>query len=104
MGRILPFSAWRARHLLLGWSMYWVALLAGLLAPAIPALWRISRPDAHGSASASFGDGAFKVMISEGTTVAWTGEISFLTLVLLFGVPPLILWAFWLRAHRRKPA
>ena len=100
---MLPFSRWRAGHLLLGWCGYWLALLVALLAPMIPPLWRVTRPDAHGSVSASAGDGVLKVVFTEGASTAWTGEIRILTLTLLIGVPPLILWMLWLRAHRRAP-
>ena len=101
---MLRFSAWRAGHLLLGWGIYWLALLLALVGPAIPTLWRVTRPDAHGSASASIGEGAVKLVVSEGASAAWTGEIRLLTLAFLIAVPPLVLWTLWLRVHRRPLA
>ena len=101
---MLPFSRWRAGHLLVAWCGYWVALLIALLAPMIPWLWRVTRPDAHGSFSASAGDGALRVVFTQGAATVWTGEIRLLTLTVLIAVPPLLLWTAWLRAHRRPSA
>jgi hypothetical protein len=49
----------------------------------------------------SFGDGGFQATITEAGRAAWHGEISYLSLVLLVGIPPLILWALWARAQKR---
>lgn len=100
---MLRLSAWRAGHLLIGWCIYWFVLLVALVGRALPTLWRVTRPDAHGSVSASIGDGVLKFVAAEGAAVGWTGEIRLTTLALLVAVPPMILWALWLRAHRRKP-
>jgi hypothetical protein len=87
--------------LLASWIGWWVVLAAWKLGPAIPAILRVSQEGAKGNANIQFGDGAFSATITEGATVAWEGHISFLTLVLLVGVPPLILWALWLRGKNR---
>ena len=100
---MIPFSAWRARHLLVSWSAYWIALLLALVGPAIPSLWRVSRPDAQGAVSASAGNGILRLIVTEGSATAWTGDIQLLTLALLVAAPPLAIWALWLRAHRRQP-
>jgi hypothetical protein len=48
-------AAWRPSRLLLAWCVYWLALVLWGLGPVLPTLWRITRPDAHGSVSASVG-------------------------------------------------
>lgn len=89
-------------RLLAGWIAWWVVLVAWKLGPAIPVLLRVSGEGAKGSANVSFGDGGFSATISEGATVAWEGHVSFLMLVLLIGVPPLIIWGVWLRSGKRS--
>ena len=89
------FARWRPRHLLLAWIAYWIALVLVTLHPLLHALSRISREDAHGSVNAGFGDGLLKVNVIEGGQTTWTGSISFLHLVLLVTIPPLVLWLGW---------
>jgi hypothetical protein len=91
-------------RLLASWVAWWVLLAAWKLGPAVPAILRVSREGANGNANISFGDGGFSATISEGSAVTWQGHTSFLTLVLLVGIPPLILWALWLRAQKRVDA
>ena len=74
------------------------------LGSAVPAILRISQDDVKGNANISFGDGAFSAQITEGTVMTWQGQISFLSLVLLVGLPPLVLWALWLRGRQRPEA
>src|SRR4029079_14658157 len=90
--------------LITGWVAWWVILAAWKIGPAIPAISRVSREGAKGSANVQFGDGAFSATILEGGKVTWEGHISFLALVLLVAVPPLILWALWLRSQKRADA
>ena len=98
-------STWQPKHLLAAWSTYWLALLVWGIGSALPAFWRISQPDAKGSASVNFGDKGVELTVMDGAVTAFHGAISFRLVVLLGAVPPLILWAFWLRAHRRgEPA
>jgi hypothetical protein len=87
--------------LLASWIGWWVVLAAWKLGPAVPALLRVSREGAKGSASFNFGDGGFSATITEGTTPAWEGHISVIGLVLLVAVPPLVFWALWLRGKSR---
>ena len=88
---------WRPRHLLLGWLVYWVALVAVTLAPAIAAIVRMSREaNGQGGVSAAFGDGLMTLTVSQKGVTTYTGSMSFLSLVLLLAVPPLILWLVWL--------
>ena len=88
-------------RLLAGWIGWWAILAALMIGPAIPAILRIADENAKGSASVSFGDGAFSATISEAGNVIWDGSISFIMLVLLAGVPPLIIWGLWLRRRDR---
>jgi hypothetical protein len=93
---------WRPRNLLLAWCAYWVALIVIRLGPAIAIGWRMSQhPGSKGSAAINFGNGVFSGTISEAGRASWTGSISFLTLVLLVGVPPLLLWLVWLAGTSR---
>src|SRR5918992_671591 len=94
-------STWRPAHLLTAWCAYWLMLALALLAPMLPSLWRITRPDAHGTFNASMGDGVIRVVLTSAGVTTWTGQIGVTPLTLLATVPPLILWAFWLRAQRR---
>jgi hypothetical protein len=94
-------AAWRPVHLLAAWCAYWLALALWALAPVLPTIWRVTRPSAHGSVSASMGDGVLRLIVtSEGATV-WTGQVGLGTLALWLTLPPLLLWVFWLRAQRR---
>jgi hypothetical protein len=95
-------SKWQPKHLLAAWSAYWLALLLWGVGSALPVFWRISRPDAKGSASFNFGDKGFELTLMEGAVTAWHGAISFRSVLFLCAVPPLVLWAFWLRAQRRE--
>jgi hypothetical protein len=94
-------STWRPAHLLTAWCAYWLALALWMLGPMLPSLWRITRPDAHGTFNASAGDGVIRVVLTSDGATVWTGQIGVAALALLATIPPLILWAFWLRAQRR---
>jgi len=93
---------WRPGHLLATWVAYWVALALALVGPAIGPLWRVTRSGAHGSASASIGDGVLKMIVTEGTSTVWSLDISLATLAVAIAVPPIVLWAFWLRSQKRR--
>ena len=96
------FRRWRVHHLLLAWGAYWVGLILVTLWPAILAGWRLSKqPDGHGSAAANMGDGILTANIVDSGRTAWSGSISFLSLVLLVTVPPLVLWLIWLAGASR---
>jgi hypothetical protein len=87
--------------LLASWVGWWVILAAWKLGPALPALYRVSREGAKGNANVQFGDDGFSATIAEAGKVAWEGHISLFALVLLIAVPPLLLWALWLRTRKR---
>src|ERR1041385_3666350 len=92
---------WKARGLLASWVVWWIALTLWGLGPAIGPISRVSREGATGNGNISFSDGAFHASIVEAGKTSWQGDISFLKLILLAGIPPLIIWALWLRARRR---
>jgi hypothetical protein len=97
-------GTWRPAHLLVAWCAYWLALALWALGPMLPTLWRVTRPGAHGGVSVSAGDGAARLIVTEGAATVWTGQVALGTLALWVTVPPLILWLFWLRAQRRPAA
>jgi len=100
---MLRFSQWRAGHLLLGWCAYWLALVLAALGSAMPSIMRVSKlPEGLGHASVSFGDQGLQGVITEGSSQLWSLDVSFLGLIFLIGVPPLVLWALWLRVHKRE--
>lgn len=98
---IFSLSRWRPRHLLASWLAYWAALILVALGPAIPAIWRVTRPDAHGSINGSFGDGLLKLTVMDSGTVVWEGAVRVLIATCWLGVPPLLLWLAWVIARSR---
>ena len=82
------------------WIAWWLILVAWKLGSAVPAIMRVSQEGAKGSASANYGDGGFSATITEAGKTIWEGRISLVSLVLLVGIPPLVLWGIWLRSHR----
>lgn len=99
-------SRWRPAHLFLSWLVYWVALVAVTLGPAVPAILRATAPRAKGEISASFGDSALSLIVKQSGQITWSGSVHTLTAVLWVAVPPLILWALWVAgrgAATREP-
>jgi hypothetical protein len=96
-------SRWKARHLLGAWVVYWIALVAVKLGPAIVSALRVmNAPEGdHGTINAGMGDGAFNVAIT-GNGVHWAGSASVMSVVLWLCGPPLLLWLLWL-VTRRTP-
>ena len=88
------------RALIGAWMTYWVALVLVTLGPAMLLLWRLSRPDQHGSASLGFDDGTLRLKILDGATTAWSGVATVGTIALWLAIPALIIWAIWLVATR----
>src|SRR5438128_2297016 len=91
--------SWGAGRLFLAWVVYWLALVAIGLGPAIPAVWRATHAGNGGNISAGFGNGGFTLTIALRGEQLWAGSIHLLPLALLFAVPPLVLWLAWL-THR----
>jgi hypothetical protein len=95
---------WRPGHLLAAWIGYWVVLALALVGPAILPLSRVTGPDAHGNASVSFGSEGLKMIVTDGTSTVWSRDIGLATLAVAIAVPPLVLWAFWLRSQQKRRA
>jgi hypothetical protein len=96
---LFNLSRWRPMHLLLAWATYWIALLVVALGPAVPAILRATRPNAHGEINASFNNSVFSLTVKEAGQLLWSASIHAFPLALWIGVPPLILFALWLRGR-----
>jgi hypothetical protein len=94
-------SRWRPAHLLLAWAGYWIALLIVTLAPAVPAILSATRAQTHGEINASFGNSVFSLTVKELGKITWSGSVHAFAAALWIGIPPLILWALWLRARSK---
>src|SRR5207244_11254446 len=92
----------RAGHLLPAGAGYWMARVVVPLATAMPILRRVTRADAHGSASVSVDQSGFHASVLDGTTAVWQVNFSILTMVLWAAIPPLLLWGLWLLAQSRR--
>ena len=80
---MIPLRQWRARHLFLGWTAYWVALLAAVAWRPLLEYWRITRsPTGHGSVGYTYSGGP-------------------LQLALWIAGPPLVLFVLWLATRTR---
>jgi len=100
---MLTLPEWRPRHLLAAWIAYWILLLLGWLAPAIPMLFRLSRPGGHGTASIAANDGVLSAVIAAGGQT-WTRAVGYGTLTALVVLPPLLLWLLWVAVRPRRVA
>src|SRR5262245_58377676 len=70
---------WSPRRLVVSWIGYWIALLAALVGPAIPAIWRATHaPAGQGNLSLSFGNGAFTLSVSLSGSETWSGSIGYI--------------------------
>jgi hypothetical protein len=94
-------SKWRPAHLLLAWCTYWLALPFLWFAPALPTLYRISKPDQHGRADLGLGDHGLRFAVEQAGQLVHVQTASLTAVTLAIAVPPLVLWALWLRAQRR---
>lgn len=88
--------SWGAGRLFLVWGVYWLALVAVGLGPAIPAAWRATHSGEGASIGANFGNGGFTLGVWLHGERLWSGSIGFLTLALLVAGPPLLLWVAWM--------
>lgn len=98
---MLGFSRWRHRHLLAAWVVYWIGLIAVKLGGAVRAVLQVSGPNAHGSASAGFGDGGITFTVVNAAGTLWSGVSSFSALALWIAGPPLLLWVAWMLKRPR---
>ena len=95
-------SRWKPRHLVAAWVAWWLAVPLVALSRAIIAIQRATS-DASNRSSVSVNagtDGFALTVVDHGTTV-WTNSASVLATTLVLAVPPLLLWAAWLRARPR---
>ena len=100
---LFSLSRWRPIHLLLGWIAYWTALLIVATGPAVPAMLRATAPTAKGEINVSLGDAGLSLTVKQAGSVTWSGSVHVFTAALWIGIPPLILWALWLRARSTRP-
>jgi hypothetical protein len=70
-------------------------------APAVPLLYRLSKPDQHGNANLAFGDQGFRLTVESAGRLVHQQSVSVGMVIAAIGIPPLLLWALWLRAQRR---
>lgn len=90
----------RPAHLFWTWCAYWVALLLIFLGPALPTLWDMTRPGSRGALSVSVNDGIFSLVAAPAGASAVSLEVGLLSAILWIGIPPLLIWALWLRSQR----
>jgi hypothetical protein len=98
----LSLSRWRPVHLFVAWMIYWIALVAVAVGPAVPAMIRATTPNAKGQISAAVGDEGLSLIVKQSGVTTWSGSVHLLTAALWLAVPPLILWLIW-TATRRAP-
>ena len=104
---VFSLSRWRPAHLFVSWAVYWIALLAATLGPAVPAILRATAPNAKGEIAANLGGSILSLVVKQSGQVTWSGSVHVLTAVLWFAIPPLLIWALWVGARgsaSREPA
>lgn len=94
---------WQAKHLLLAWGVYWLALVFVALGPALALVVRaLNAPKGQGSIGANVANGTFTLNV-QSAAARWSGSTSLTAMALWFAGPPLLLWLLWL-VTRRAPA
>jgi len=102
MGIVSMLRRWRAKHLLIAWIVYWVALIVISLRSALAAAARaVSGPPGHGSIGASVENSNFILKVTTDGQI-WTSTTSLTAMALWLAGPPLLLFLLWL-ATRRAP-
>lgn len=43
-----------------------------------------------------------KLVVSEGGATVWSRNVGYIPMIAAVGIPPLLLWALWLRAQRKR--
>jgi hypothetical protein len=86
------------------WIIYWIALFAIGLGPAIAAAWRASHGPSgqDNTITASFDNTVLSLKVVEHGATTYAGSIHLLAAALWIAGPPLVLWALWLVATRRE--
>lgn len=93
---------WRAKHLLLAWGAYWLALGAIALGPPGLTLYRVaSAPGERGTLNTGLRNAMFEYSIADAGVIVASGSISTFELSLWIAVPPLLLWTLWSAARAR---
>src|SRR5215207_11358628 len=83
----ISLSRWRARHLLVAWTVYWVALILFGLRSALAAAARaLNGPHGFGSISASVDNGMFVLKVTSQAS-EWHGTMSLTSMALWFAGP-----------------
>ena len=94
---------WKAKHLLLAWIVYWVALMAvGLHSALGIALRALTAASGHGTIGASVDNNNFVLKVTTDSQ-SYVGTTSLMTALIWFAGPPLLLFLLWL-VTRRAPA
>jgi len=95
---------WRPATLFASWAAYWIALVLVTMWPALSAIWTATHaPPDTGNVSCNFSNWVFSLVVTTGGRNLYTGSAHLLTIALLVGGPPLILWALWLAQRQRLP-
>ena len=95
----------RVRNLLLGWSAYWLALIAVGVTPAIVAIRHVAGlPPGNGNFNAGLGDKGLQATVIERGVTTYSGSISLIPLTLLIAVPPLVMWLIFIWTTRTRDA
>jgi hypothetical protein len=100
---LFSISRWRPAHLFLSWVIYWVALFAVTLGPAIPPILRATAANAKGEIAANMANGVLSMVVKESGRTTWSGSTHLLTAALWLAVPPLVLWVLWLISRSGTP-
>lgn len=93
---MLGFSRWKPRHLLASWVVYWAVMVGVTLGGAIRALYSVSGPNGHGSASLGVGDTGLVLNVVSGGQTIWNGATSLTAAAMWVAGPPLLLWVAWM--------
>src|SRR5689334_1441894 len=94
---------WRPSTLLASWIIYWIVLGGITLAPAIAAIWKATHaPDGKGNVSVSFANGLLSLVVNVNGQGIYAGAVRFITLALIAGGPPLLLYVLWLTQRPRR--
>jgi hypothetical protein len=95
---------WKPTTLFASWVVYWTVLAVVTLTPAAIAIWRATQaPGNKSDVSLNFGsDAGFSLLVHANGQLTYGATASWMTIVLLVGGPPLLLWLAWL-SQRPRP-
>jgi hypothetical protein len=98
---MFQLSSWKPARLLAAWVVYWIGMAAVIVAPALPAAWKLMTTGTHGSTTVGIGDAGLSLSITANAVEVWSRSIPVWLLSFWIAVPPLMLWMGWLRSTRR---